>query len=124
MHCINSIFDLDVSMNQLQQTYKYWLRKLHRVKNLVYLFLELHMPKFVLLMAMLLCVYDKCAMHFVIVVLVALAFTFGRPMQVFAIYSSSVLVSVLLLARMVYQIQYIKHDIWNVTCVSKLLLKK
>lgn len=120
MHCINSIFDLDVSMNQLQQTYKYWLRKLHRVKNLVYLFLELHMPKFVLLMAMLLCVYDKCAMHFVIVVLVALAFTFGRPMQVFAIYSSSVLVSVLLLARMVYQIQYIKHDIWNVTCVSKL----
>lgn len=109
-------------MNQLQVAYKHWLKKFLHFKNLTFLFLELHMPKIVLLMAMLVCVYDKCAMHFVIVVLIALAFTFGRSVQVFCIYSSSALVSVLLLARMVYQIQYIEHDRWNGTCVSSFFI--
>lgn len=75
------------------------------------------MTKFVLIFLMLLCIYDKCALYFILVVLVVLACILGRPMQVFAIYASSVFVSLMLLARMVYQIDYIEPGNWNVSCV-------
>lgn len=76
------------------------------------------MPKIVLFVAMLVCIYDKCALYLVIVILISVSFVFGRPVQTFAIYISSILVSILLLARMIYQIQYIEHDKWKVICVS------
>nr|CAH7742360.1 unnamed protein product [Callosobruchus chinensis] len=110
-------YDLDnITSAQFQLLLKQWLKRLHRAKNLCYLFLELHMSKAVLLFAMLMCVYDKCALYFVIVVLISLALTFGRPMQTFAIYFSSLLVSVMLLSRMIYQIQYITPQNWDVNC--------
>nr|CAI5853646.1 unnamed protein product [Callosobruchus analis] len=111
------LYDLDnITSAQFQLLLKQWLKRLHRVKNLCYLFLELHMSKAVLLFAMLMCVYDKCALYFVIVVLISLALTFGRPMQTFAIYFSSLLVSIMLLSRMIYQIQYITPQNWDVNC--------
>lgn len=85
-------------------------------KNLVYLFLELHMMKIVLYIAMLMCVFDKCAIYFIIIVLISLAFTLGRPLQIFTIYASSFLVSLMLLARMIFQVQYITPENWSVTC--------
>ncbi|VEN64253.1 unnamed protein product, partial [Callosobruchus maculatus] len=110
-------YDLDnITSAQFQLLLKQWLKRLHRAKNLCYLFLELHMSKAVLLFAMLMCVYDKCALYFVIVVLISLALTFGRPMQTFAIYFSSLLVSIMLLSRMIYQIQYITPQNWDVNC--------
>nr|CAH7742356.1 unnamed protein product [Callosobruchus chinensis] len=112
-------YDLDnITSAQFQLLLKQWLKRLHRAKNLCYLFLELHMSKAVLLFAMLMCVYDKCALYFVIVVLISLALTFGRPMQTFAIYFSSLLVSVMLLSRMIYQIQYITPQNWDVNCTK------
>ncbi|CAH1971749.1 unnamed protein product [Acanthoscelides obtectus] len=111
------LYDLDnITSAQFQLLLKQWLKRLHRAKNLCYLFLELHMAKAVLLFAMLMCVYDKCALYFIIVVLISLALTFGRPMQTFAIYFSSLLVSIMLLARMIYQIQYITPQNWDVNC--------
>lgn len=112
------IFFPDVSRTQLLEKFKNFAKKAQRQFNLIYLFLELHLPKLVLFMAMLVCVYDRCALYFVLVILIALSFTFGRPVQIFAIYCSSVLVSLLLLARMIYQIEYIEHMDYNVTCVS------
>lgn len=105
-----------MSNAEFQHLVEGWLKKLHRLKNLVYLFLELHMVKVVLLFAMLICVYDMCALYFAIIFLLSLAITFGRPVQIFAIYTSSFLVSLLLLARMIYQIKYITPGNWNVTC--------
>lgn len=113
----------DYTSDQFQQLVKQWLERLHRIKNLTYIFLELHMIKMVLLFAMLTCIYDKCALYFMIVVIISLAFTFGRPMQLFGIYLSSLLVSVLLLARMIYQIQYITPDNWNVNCTVSVFIK-
>ncbi|KAJ8961208.1 hypothetical protein NQ318_008891 [Aromia moschata] len=106
----------NMSSIQVQHLAESWLKKLHHLKNLIYLFLELHMIKVVLLFAMLICVYDTCALYFPIIILISLALTFGRPMQLFAIYMSSLMVSVLLLARMIYQIKYITPGNWNVTC--------
>ncbi|KAG5890381.1 hypothetical protein JTB14_029746 [Gonioctena quinquepunctata] len=89
---------------------------LHHVKNLTFLFLELHMMKVLFLFAMLMSIYDKCAVYFLIVVFLPVAFIFGRPMQIFVVYASSLLVSLVLLFRMIYQIQYIRPGNWNVTC--------
>lgn len=95
-----------------------WISRMHKVLNLVYLFLEIHMPRVVLFFAMLLCIYDKCALYYVLVLLIPASFTLGRPVQIFTIYSSSILVSLFLLAKMLYQIKYINPGIWNVTCIS------
>lgn len=106
----------DMTSVQFQTLVKRVLNKLHRLKNLIFLFLELHMLKIVFLFAMLTCVFDKCALYIFIVILISLSFTFGRPMQLFTIYASSIFVSILLIARMIYQVQYITPDEWNVTC--------
>ncbi|KRT85167.1 hypothetical protein AMK59_3003, partial [Oryctes borbonicus] len=90
--------------------------KIQEVINFIFVFLEIHMPKFVLLMAMLMCIYDHCAMYYIVVLLVIVTITTGRKMQFFVIYAVSIFTSFLLLSRMVYQIKYIKHENWNVTC--------
>ncbi|XP_060518446.1 piezo-type mechanosensitive ion channel component [Cylas formicarius] len=95
-----------------------WLSRLHKTLNLFYLLMEIHMPKVVLFFAMLLCVYDKCALYFGLIVMISCSFTLGRPVQMFTIYSSSILVSLFLLSRMLYQIKYIDPGIWNVTCTE------
>ncbi|XP_044268088.1 piezo-type mechanosensitive ion channel component-like isoform X7 [Tribolium madens] len=102
----------DSSQNRWQRLSNYF----HDTSNLIFLFLELHMPKFVVLFLMLVCIYDKCALYFILVLLIVLACAFGRPMQIFAIYTSSIFVSVMLLARMIYQTDYINPGNWNVTC--------
>lgn len=113
---ISCVYISDMSSEKFQTLAKNFVNKLHRFKNLVFLFLEIHMLKLVLLFAMLVCVFDKCALYIVIIILIAMACTCGRPMQLFAVYSSSVLVSIMLLARMIYQVQYITPKKWNVTC--------
>lgn len=87
----------------------------------MWLFLELHMFKIVLLIAMLLTVYDVCAIHLAILLLSVIAITLGRKFQTVAIHLCSIIVSIMLLLRMIYQIKYIDHSTWDVQCsVSKL----
>ncbi|XP_049822868.1 piezo-type mechanosensitive ion channel component isoform X3 [Aethina tumida] len=92
------------------------LENLSEAIDVLFVFMEIHMPKIVIFMAMLLCVYDKCALYLLVIVLIVLALTFGRPMMVISIFATSCFASVLLLSRMIYQIQYIEPDVWNVTC--------
>ncbi|XP_074025276.1 piezo type mechanosensitive ion channel component isoform X1 [Leptinotarsa decemlineata] len=105
-----------MSSIQFQHLAQEWLKKLHRVKNLIFLFMELHMIKIVFLFAMLMAIHDKCATYFIVVALIPVAFSFGRPMQIVVIYATSLLASLMLLLRMIYQIQYINPGNWNVTC--------
>lgn len=113
-------FDLseigNLSKAKMQILLENWLKRMQYYINLMFLFLELHMPKLTLFMAMLVCVYDRCCFYLIIVILISLALIFGRPMQILAIYTTSVFVSFLLLARMIYQIDYIDPSNWNVTC--------
>lgn len=112
------IYFLDVSKTQLHQNYKKCRRRLSQLKNIVLLFLELHLPKAVLLMAMLLCIYDRCAVYLVVILLITLSLIFGRPIQVIAIYATTILVSFVILMRMVYQIELINHEKALTSCVS------
>ncbi|XP_075212450.1 piezo type mechanosensitive ion channel component isoform X3 [Lycorma delicatula] len=84
--------------------------------ELIWLYLELHMLKIIMFAIMMLAVYDVCAMHFILVLLTVIALTFGSNVQTLSAHISSVLVSILLLAKMVYQIEYIDHSRWDVSC--------
>lgn len=109
---IITIYITDISSVRLRNIIKY----MYGIMNLTFLFLELHMPKVVLFFAMLVCIYDACALYLFIVILIVLSLTTGQRVQIIAIYSSSFFISILLLARMLYQIRFIKPGEWNVTC--------
>ncbi|CAG9862827.1 unnamed protein product [Phyllotreta striolata] len=114
-----SFYDLDVIPSEV---FKKWLKKIISVlvytKHIIYLFLEIHMLKIVLFFAMLMSVYDKCALYIIIVLLLSIAFTCGRNCQIFVAYFTSLFVSLLILLRMIYQISYIDSTKWNVTCTA------
>lgn len=57
-----------------------------------------------------------CAVHFVFVMLAVTSLTFGSRIQTVVAHIISVLVSILLLCKMIYQIENIKHDTWIVNC--------
>lgn len=95
---------------------KYWGKKIIILYEYMWLYLELHMFKIVALVALLMCVYDICAIHMIILLLFVIALTFGQQVQGIMVHLSSILVSVMLIAKMIYQIQYIDHSKWDVQC--------
>ncbi|CAH1098787.1 unnamed protein product [Psylliodes chrysocephalus] len=113
-----SYHDLEVIPSEV---FKKWIKNVVTVllyaKHIAYLFLEIHMLKIVLFFAMLMCVYDKCALYIFIVLLLSIAFTCGRSCQIFVAYFTSLFVSALILGRMIYQISYINEKKWEVTCM-------
>lgn len=111
------VFSLsDVSTMHIKYKVNELAMKIAKLVDFVFVFFEIHMHKFVLLIALLMCIYDSCALYYIVLFFVVLSVTTSRKMQLFVIYSTSIFISLILLARMVYQIQYIKHDTWKVTC--------
>ncbi|KAK9510545.1 hypothetical protein O3M35_005299 [Rhynocoris fuscipes] len=92
------------------------LRKLVDLIELIWLFLELHMLKFVMIALMVLSVVDVCVLHFMFVALVVVGIVFGTRVQTIVVHISSFLISIAFLSKMIYQINYIDHNQWNVTC--------
>jgi len=92
------------------------MRRFNKVVNLTFVVLEVHMYKFILFIIMVTCIYDKSPLYLIVIFLTVVSIILGRKMQMLVIYFSSIFASLLLLTRMIYQIQYIKHDKWNVTC--------
>lgn len=127
---INSFNFLDVSHKSNEQFWskKTWVKckkYIELTTNYIYLFLELHMSKFVYLIGMLACVYDKCCLYLFFLLLIIIGVVGSRFVQHITIYASSTLVSVILLLRMIYQIQYIQqvyNENLNVTCEVNILI--
>ncbi|XP_050528332.1 piezo-type mechanosensitive ion channel component-like isoform X3 [Daktulosphaira vitifoliae] len=93
-------------------------RYLYYIIELTWLYAELHMMKIILLCVMFLAAYEVCVVHFVLVMLVTISLVFNSRIQSIIVYIISVYVSVLLLAKMIYQIEYIREGTWNVTCAD------
>lgn len=74
------------------------------------------MVKLVLLVGILACIVQPCALDLVVIILLVVGTVVGKRMQPVAIYSCSVFLSVLLLARMVYQIKFFRASNWEVSC--------
>lgn len=61
-------------------------------------------------------------MHFILVLLVTISLVFNSRIQSIIVYIMSVYVSILLLAKMIYQIEYIRESTWNVTCIVSIIM--
>ncbi|EEB17348.1 conserved hypothetical protein [Pediculus humanus corporis] len=93
------------------------------VVELIILFLELHMLKIVIFSIMLLCCYNVskfCPTHIVLVVLCIVALMMSSKIQTTITLICSSFIAILLLLTMIYQIQYIQQDVYDVFPDSKI----
>ena len=114
----NSVAEL--STKELQQLAVQLRIQVQKVIDLLWLFLELHMLKLMLLSIMLLCVFDVCAVHFLFMLLAVIALSFGSKTHTLVCHVVAVLVSILLLLKMIYQINYFMHENYQVNCTVRI----
>ncbi|XP_078033569.1 piezo type mechanosensitive ion channel component isoform X1 [Augochlora pura] len=84
--------------------------------NYVWLFFELHMQKIIFTSVMLLCVNDVCAINLVFVVIIAIMLNTKRNVQIMTANIIAAIIAFLMVLKMLYQIQYIDPNNWNVNC--------
>ena len=101
----------------MQKTYNLLVVYVRQGYNLCMMWLDFQITKIVGIVAMLLCVYDICAIHLCLVVLLVMGFGAGRLVRKPVIFLISFIVSIMILCRMIYQMEYIDHSRWNVHCV-------
>ncbi|XP_063891360.1 piezo-type mechanosensitive ion channel component isoform X3 [Helicoverpa armigera] len=84
----------------------------------LFIYLDIHLIKIVFISLMLLCVMNVCAMHVPIMLMIAPALWFNAGKQRVCVLFISTLISIYFMAKMVYQIDYIKHYSFDVNCSS------
>ncbi|XP_063838505.1 piezo-type mechanosensitive ion channel component isoform X2 [Ostrinia nubilalis] len=81
-------------------------------------YLDLHLVKVIFIALMLLCVLNVCAMHVPIMLMISPGLWLGARRQRICVLLISTLISAYLMAKMVYQIEYIKHAFFSIECPS------
>ncbi|XP_069355074.1 piezo-type mechanosensitive ion channel component isoform X9 [Maniola hyperantus] len=81
-----------------------------------FVFLDIHLVKIIFLSVLLLCVFDVSAMHVPIIIIIAPALLISARRQRICILFISTIVSIYFMAKMIYQIEYIKHSYFDVNC--------
>ncbi|XP_063529378.1 piezo-type mechanosensitive ion channel component isoform X2 [Cydia strobilella] len=84
----------------------------------VFMYMYLHLTKVVFLSLTLVCVMRVCAMHVPIMLIVAPALLLNATKQRIIILFISTLITVYFMAKMVYQIEYIRPSVFDVNCTS------
>ncbi|XP_073942032.1 piezo type mechanosensitive ion channel component isoform X3 [Choristoneura fumiferana] len=82
----------------------------------MFIYLHLHLAKVIFLSLTLLCVLNVCAMHVPIMVIVAPALLLNARKQRAIILFISTLISIYFMLKMMYQIEYIPHNFFDVNC--------
>ncbi|KAL7286394.1 hypothetical protein TKK_0019346 [Trichogramma kaykai] len=86
--------------------------------NHVWLFLEIHMQKIIFTSFILFCINDVCAINFFFVLTIAVVINLRRSTQILVINTLATAVAVLMVIKMLYQIDYIKHKDWDRNCTE------
>ncbi|XP_052747026.1 piezo-type mechanosensitive ion channel component [Bicyclus anynana] len=81
-----------------------------------FIFLDIHLVKIIFLSVLLLCVFDVAAMHVPIMIIISPALLISARRQRICILFISTLISVYFMAKMIYQIEYITHNYFDVNC--------
>ncbi|XP_035206569.1 piezo-type mechanosensitive ion channel component 2-like isoform X5 [Stegodyphus dumicola] len=102
--CLNNIF------HEVQVVFTYISEILWRV-------LEIHIVKIVLLSTFCLAAYDVCAIHFAFVVFVVISLPI-KSLQSFFCHCCSVWAAVLLLSKMIYQLNIVDYLNWQINCTN------
>ncbi|XP_067624224.1 piezo-type mechanosensitive ion channel component isoform X3 [Eurosta solidaginis] len=85
-------------------------------KKLFWRFLEIHIIKAVYLTAFICAVNQVCILNVIFVALCVLGCISRTSIQIFISRIISFVVSIIILTKMIYQIGYINHEDYNVTC--------
>ncbi|CAG9784241.1 unnamed protein product [Diatraea saccharalis] len=85
----------------------------------MFIYLDIHLVKIIFVALMLLCLLNVCAMHVPIMVVIAPALWLSSRRQRICILLISILISIYLMAKMVYQIDYIKHSTFEIQCAAQ-----
>ncbi|XP_063358294.1 piezo-type mechanosensitive ion channel component [Cydia amplana] len=84
----------------------------------LFMYMYLHLTKVVFLSLTLVCVMRVCAMHVPIMLIVTPALLLNAKKQRIIILFISTLITVYFMAKMVYQIEYIRPSLFDVNCTS------
>ncbi|XP_055851574.1 piezo-type mechanosensitive ion channel component isoform X3 [Episyrphus balteatus] len=85
-------------------------------KGVCWRFLELHLIKAVYISAFVCCVSEVCVLHIAFCALCIIGLISKSKVQIFISRIISLVVSIIILTKMIYQVQYISHERYNVTC--------
>ncbi|XP_055921322.1 piezo-type mechanosensitive ion channel component isoform X4 [Eupeodes corollae] len=85
-------------------------------KGVCWRFLELHLIKAVYISAFVCCVSEVCVLHIAFCALCIIGLISKSKVQIFISRIISLVVSIIILTKMIYQVQYISHEKYNVTC--------
>ncbi|XP_024227861.1 piezo-type mechanosensitive ion channel component isoform X10 [Bombus impatiens] len=86
--------------------------------NYTWLFLEIHMQKIIFISVMIFCVNDVCAINFVFVLILVIMINSRRNVQICTANTIAAIIAILMVVKMLYQIQYIDHNNWNINCTK------
>lgn len=106
------------SKNELVTFFSGLKKKTLEMYELSLVFLELHLIKLVIFLGFWLSIKDPCVIHVLFVILTVIAALTRTNKQILMSRVLSVIVGVFLLAKMIYQVTYIDHTQFNVTCVD------
>ncbi|XP_050551095.1 piezo-type mechanosensitive ion channel component isoform X5 [Spodoptera frugiperda] len=104
-----------------KRTYNASKHTAQEIIDRIFMYLDLHLIKIVFISLMLLCVMNVCAMHVPIMLMIAPALWVNASKQRVCVLFISTLISVYFMAKMVYQIGYIKHRSFEVNCSTSTL---
>ncbi|XP_043598036.1 piezo-type mechanosensitive ion channel component isoform X4 [Bombus pyrosoma] len=86
--------------------------------NYTWLFFEIHMQKIIFVSVMIFCVNDVCAINFVFVLILVIMINSRRNVQICTANTIAAIIAILMVVKMLYQIQYIDHNNWNINCTK------
>ncbi|XP_034474344.1 piezo-type mechanosensitive ion channel component [Drosophila innubila] len=89
-----------------------------RFKTVFWRFLELHIMKAVYIAAFVCSVSEVCVLHIVFVGFCVLGATSRKSVQVVISRLISFIVTIIVLSKMIYQIEYLDHKQYSVTCAD------
>ncbi|XP_066947530.1 piezo-type mechanosensitive ion channel component isoform X4 [Macrobrachium rosenbergii] len=99
-----------------QKVFARFQKTLASALELGWRFLELHIMRIVLGSVIMLACYDVCAIHWIFALLAAVAVPCPERIQTAICRTCVVLASLLLIVRMIYQIDYIDAEGWAANC--------
>ncbi|XP_060823611.1 piezo-type mechanosensitive ion channel component isoform X2 [Bombus pascuorum] len=104
-------------LERLQLFHKIIQQFLH-FYNYTWLFFEIHMQKIIFVSVMIFCVNDVCAINFVFVLILVIMINSRRNVQICTANTIAAIIAILMVVKMLYQIQYIDHNNWNINCTK------
>lgn len=106
----------EVSTKHISDLFTLLYEKVKELLEFVWLFLEIHFTKVILFVAFALGIREVSFLHLLLIIMASIAVTSRTYVQSVFTRCISLIIGVLLILKMIYQIQYIDQNRYNVNC--------